>query len=151
MTFINKIPEWLRWVLFLPVALIAALIVMIPFGLVALLVKHISPYEEITLLTRYLVDIVGYFLQGYVFVWLGAVIAPSKKFRVSIILFVIAIIICYGAAYKDYLYNQETRNTFYISQVIIRACALEIIGATAACYYTWRRYSKNKNEVLTSR
>lgn len=145
MSFINKIPKWLRWILFLPVALIAALIVTIPFGVVLIMVEHVSPYKDVVLFTKYLIEIIRHFIQGYVFIWLGSLIAPSRKIKISIMLIVIAIIICLGSVYKTILYYQETHNTFYIPSLLIVASICAIIGAITAYYITLRRYLKNSN------
>jgi hypothetical protein len=79
---ISKVPEWLRWVLFLPVAVVALAVVypIVQFGN-----DILSPVEHGVLFQVFKI-IAASGTSGFAFIWCGAKIAPRKQFLIATIM-----------------------------------------------------------------
>ena len=87
MAFLEKIPSWLRWILFLPLALIA-------FFLATVIISSGQPEEG--LFGQIFVWALAGGLAAFVFVWVGAKVAPRAQFQISINLAVFYGLYCFG-------------------------------------------------------
>ena len=86
MNILQKIPDWLRWILFVPAALLA-LFVSYP------LITIINRTSAIGIGEGFILDI-GILLlanlwSAVAFIWVGSIVAPKNNFIISIILSVI--------------------------------------------------------------
>ena len=120
MAFLEKIPSWLRWILFLPLALIAHfLAIVISMGLTEVLPGY-SHLRQIFL----------WALAGgpsaFVLVWVGARVAPRAQFLISTNLAVV-----YGLFYGLALSDSWTELTVTLTT--------GLIGAVVACYLFYRK------------
>ena len=73
--FLNKIPDWARWILFLPAAFVGSWLVSFVFALFA------SWRAD-----AWMVGYAQSYLVGLSFVGLGAIMAPKKQFLIACIL-----------------------------------------------------------------
>ena len=107
--FIEKYPDWVRWIAFLPAATISAFI-----GLwlgVALTSQLVSDSDN------HLTSMVMNFLFGFAFVFVGALVAPNKQLLIAIILFTLII----ALNLLGYSYNEVLEMSFEIIACIIGA------------------------------
>ncbi|MGD8434210.1 MAG: hypothetical protein PVI73_08855 [Syntrophobacterales bacterium] len=135
MAFLEKIPSWLRWILFLPLAGIAHFLVkVIIFMLPPKVLYGGSNLRHIFLWAL----VAG--PAAFVLVWVGAKVAPRAQFKISINLAVV-----YGLFYSLVLggsYLEPTSTT--LRTEIIVDLGIGLIGAVAACYLFYRNYKKGK-------
>ena len=86
MRFLDKIPNWLRWILFLPAAILAMLI---SYPLITI----INRLTMIGLGDVFFVDIgiliLANLWSAVAFIWVGSIVAPKNNFIVSIVLSVL--------------------------------------------------------------
>lgn len=107
-SFIEKLPSWLRWLLFLP----AALVVPILFSTVQriLFQLFILPNTPIFIganIFNFILDLMGDFILGGGFVYIGAFVAPAKQFLISIILLTLLSIVLFFS----FILNLSTLST----------------------------------------
>ena len=143
---IDKWPNWLRWVLFFPTAVVAFSIVY-PIVLIGNIL--FSPIEN-SFLYQFFISVMGYAASGFAFVWFGAIIAPRKQFMVSITMasmyFFTSILLL---ILKVKLSNIITLSSFEIILIAIAGGG----GAVLACWYfkaeTGTDHSKNiKKDII---
>lgn len=85
--FIEKWPNWLRWILFLPASVI------IPF--IFAFIQNFFIYNFSGLTSDYLiVELYNGFVMGAGFIFVGAIVAPKKQVPISIILQSLLTAIC---------------------------------------------------------
>jgi hypothetical protein len=86
MNILQKIPDWLRWILFVPAALLA-LFVSYP------LITIINRISAIGIGEGFILDIgiliLANLWSAVAFIWVGSIVAPKNNFIISIILSVI--------------------------------------------------------------
>jgi hypothetical protein len=120
MAFLEKIPSWLRWILFLPLALIAHfLAIVISMGLPEVLPGY-SHLRQIFLWALFGGP------SAFVFVWVGARVAPRAQFLISTNLAVV-----YGLFYGLALWGSWTE--------LIANFGAGLIGAVVACYLFYKK------------
>lgn len=79
---LSQIPDWLRWLLFFPVAIVALAIV---YPIVMIGNDLLSPVGQSVLFKAFTV-IIAAGASGFAFIWCGAMIAPRKQFIVAAIM-----------------------------------------------------------------
>jgi len=136
MAFLEKIPSWLRWILFLPLALIAYYLVnLLVYVLVATSIpSQVLPWALAT----------G--LATFVFVWVGAKVAPRAQFKISInlaILFFLLFSFFLMTKYYNFegLFSgadAELEGLFSWTGLIVDFGA-GLVGAVAACYLFYKK------------
>ena len=142
MAFLQKIPSWLRWILFLPLALIARQFV---HFFVCVIVATIIPIWE-SLPRQIFPWALASGLKTFVFVWVGAKVAPRMKFRISISLAVLfclcSFILLMGRYFdpKGLLSGAEAElgGLFSWTGLIVDFGA-GLVGAVAACYLFYKK------------
>jgi hypothetical protein len=136
MAFLEKIPSWLRWILFLPLAIIAYYFVHV---LVYVLVDTIIPPRG-GLLWQIFPWTFAQGLATFVFVWVGAKVAPMAQFQISIKLAVL-----YSLFYGLVLGGSYLEPEITLDRTeLIASFGAGLIGAVAACYLFYRNYKKGK-------
>jgi hypothetical protein len=81
-SFLARWPDWLRWVLFIPAALLCSLLIS---GIFFLINTSFNDVREGSFL-YYQMDIMRTGLLGALFVFIGAYVAPKHQFTVAVIL-----------------------------------------------------------------
>jgi hypothetical protein len=142
MAFLEKIPSWLRWILFLPLAEIARRLV---HFLVCLLVATIVPIWE-SLPQQIFPWALDQGLSIFVFVWVGAKVAPRAKFRISIglaVLFCLTFFLLFMGRYFDpeglFSGAEAELGGFFSWTGLIVGFGAGLVGAFAACYLFYRK------------
>jgi hypothetical protein len=133
MAFLEKIPSWLRWILFLPLALIAYFLCLSVF----LLVIFQSTGEG--LLWQGFLLVLAKGPSTFVFVWVGARVAPRAQFKISISLAVLFGLFSLFVIGDIYLELESTLVRRHIA-----GFGVGLIGAVAASYLFYRNYKKGK-------
>lgn len=124
---LGTFPNWIRWILFFPVAIIALAII---YPLVRLGNVLFSPVDH-GVLFEIFVAVVGAGASGYAFVWCGAKIAPYKQFAVALLMTTLYCLVAVTIlAAKIQLKNVITSSWLDIFSVVF----IGSIGAILACY-----------------
>lgn len=76
MSYIEKLPNWLRWILFLPIAIVGSLLGQIIIGLLSLIITPETSTDWIKLVNSY--------VGTYIFMEIATAIAPKNKDIVAI-------------------------------------------------------------------
>lgn len=122
-----KLPNWLRWILFFPIAVVA---LAITYPIVRVGNFLFSPVDH-ELLFQLFTIIVAYGASGFAFVWCGAMTAPRQQFMIAIIMssiyYLLAVLILIS---KVKLSHVVTTSWFDI----VSMCIAGSVGATLACY-----------------
>jgi len=140
MAFLEKIPSWLRWILFLPLAIFAYYFVHVLVSvLVGVLVDAIIPTRG-GLFWQIFPWTFGEVLATFVFVWVGAKVAPRAQFQISIKLVVLCSLYHGLVLWGSYLEPEITLDR----TELIASFGAGLIGAVAACYLFYRNYKKGK-------
>ena len=135
MAFLEKIPSWLRWILFLPLALILFYYIWFyVFCVVDTLVQLIIPTGK-NLFWQILPCTLALGLSTFVSVWVGAKVAPRLQFRISISLAVLFCLFFFRLMGGRYL---DPGSLVSWTEVIVNFGA-GLIGAVAACYLFYRK------------
>lgn len=127
MNWLDKIPYWLRWILFIPVAVLAAVL---SYPIIVLLNVLLSPFGN-NILSKYIVILIGSVFKGFVFVWTGAVFAPRNQFVISIILMIIVGILI-GILILSKIFYSDIMNRPWLEA--LSAYLSVMVGAIFACY-----------------
>jgi hypothetical protein len=122
-SFIENWPHWLRWILFIPAAVIGAMLVSILWGLFALMG---SEGFERSLWTEEAQN----FILGAAFVFIGAATAPKNQFVVGLILLIVAVII--GTLTSTLSFMNETDRSFGL---VLLDCIVLVAGGAIVLYY----------------
>ena len=128
MNFLNKMPDWLRWILFLPAAVIA-MFVSYP---IIYFVNKITIYFILgPSIAAWATLIIANYISSALFVFIGATVAPNKKLMVAVVLAVIYAFIG-GASImmKIYLGLEISLSLLQLSVGIISG----IIGSICSVY-----------------
>lgn len=126
-SFIEKWPVWIRWLLFLPAAVIAPIVF---FALQSFFAGNDGGIW---------IQIVGDAIYGGGFVLVGAAVAPRKQFLIALILLVIISIL----GFLLLLLNFTTQTT---NSVLMFIHVLVLIGAGVYVVYTIHNHEAGKNE-----
>jgi hypothetical protein len=146
MAFLEKIPSWLRWILFLPLALISFYYVWFYVSCVVdTLVQLIIPTGK-NLFWQILPCALALGLSTFVFVWVGAKVAPRAKFRISIglaVLFCLTFFLLFMGRYFDpeglFSGAEAELGGFFSWTGLIVGFGAGLVGAFAACYLFYRK------------
>ncbi len=137
MKFLEKIPDWLRWILFIPVALLA-LFVSYP------IISVVNKITMIGLGKGFIIDIgilvFANLWSAVAFIWVGSIVAPKNNFIISIILSVIYGFML-GASFFTKLMLRENSSVSWIEMII--TIITGIIAAVGVVRYF---YKKEKSE-----
>lgn len=133
-----NIPIWLRWVLFLPVAIIATLIVYPLIAFLTSLESYINPYGSSSLFGKYFVIIAGSFAQGFVFVLMASLVAPNHKSKIALILTIIVGLMLIALTLARM--SIDIGSNFSNFQALLSYSSV-LIGSIAACYYAFHKRS----------
>ncbi len=142
MAFLEKIPSWLRWILFLPLALIAYYFVWFYVSvLVNVLFDIIIPTGK-SLFWQILPCALAVGLSTFVFVWVGARVAPRIKFRISISLAVLFCLFFIHLMVNRY-YDPKGKFSGFGAELSWSGLIVEfgagLVGAVAACYLFYKK------------
>lgn len=121
-TFVEKLPDWLRWLIFLP----AAIVVPIVFSIIQGFTQKIFLEPGVN---YFLIDLVGDFIIGGGFVFVGSFVAPTKQFLISIILLTLLTLI----SFSIYLLNSSTLTT---APLIMLIHGIVMVGSGIYIVYT---------------
>lgn len=83
MKFLDKIPNWLRWILFLPVSFLTLFIV---YPIVLIGNKITMGFMGGGFFSEIVILVLANLWSSASFVWVGATVVPNKHFIVSIIM-----------------------------------------------------------------
>jgi hypothetical protein len=137
MKFLEKIPNWLRWILFIPAALLA-LFVSYP------IISVVNKIAPIGLGEGFILDIgilvLANLWSAVAFIWVGSIVAPKNNFIISIILSVIYGFML-GASFFAKLMLRENSGVSWIEMII--TIITGIIAAVGVVRYF---YEKEKSE-----
>lgn len=122
--FISKWPDWIRWGLMIPAALIGCVIVA---GLFRLFMGNGSEGDSTG---RIWADIVQSGMQGFLFVAIAAYTAPKKQLTVAIIFLTVAALLVGGLLTVGLIYQTESGDKLYS----LLHSGLVIAGAGIAVY-----------------
>lgn len=127
-TFVDKWPDWLRWILFLPISLMAYVILQI-------IITFLNNIASAHYLPEWLLPYFNQFITSavvpYLYVVTGATVAPKSKFIVSIILTAIYAVFI-GSVFTLTAINDSRPDSLWWTVVL---CSAALISAIAGCYY----------------
>lgn len=88
MKFLEKLPDWLRWIVFLPSAFLSLFLV---YPIITILNKItvVGFLGENNLLVQIGILVLANLWSAVAFIWVGAMVAPKNNFIVSIILAIV--------------------------------------------------------------
>ena len=141
MNFLNKIPDWLRWILFLPVSFFAGFAA---YPIIKIINQILFFEETEWFLGPILLTALSGGWAGFIFVWVGAKIAPKKQFLVSIILLVFIAVIS-GISLMSKIVLGPTSSISWGKLLI--SIGSTLIGAIFACNSFYKE-TKNVSEDL---
>jgi hypothetical protein len=136
--FLDRIPAWLRWMLFLPAAIIA-LSAVYPLVIIAAEISDQSGFAG-TRLGRMMFVAFASAYSAYAFVWVGAKVAPRERLLVSIVLTLV-----YGVTAGFVLAAHLMMGSGAEVTGFEVACVLLVGGGTAigACYSFYREEKRS--------
>lgn len=123
--FYSKWPDWLRWALFFPAAILGCVLVSVLFNIAVALFVHPDAHS----FDHGWYNLLSSALFGAAFVGIAAYIAPKKQFEVAVImlvLFSIAMGMLWVREY-DFGYFQQTKDMLYYTMHFLA-------GVIAACF-----------------
>lgn len=130
MKFLEKIPDWLRWILFLP-ASILALLISYP------LIIFLNRITMIGFLEGFFVDIMILFVAGLWssigFILVGSIVAPKSNFPVSIILSVLYAFMMGFSLYSKFILG-DTSSVSWLELIINSITGLFVVVAVILNY-----------------
>lgn len=91
-TFVEKIPSWVRWILFIPAAFLGSVLGVFVIGILSWLSMSFTGATE----EGWWFGLIQLFqsgLLGYLFVAFGATVIPKGQFAASIVFLIFAVII----------------------------------------------------------
>lgn len=132
----NRLPNWLRWLLFLPLSIIASIVVY-------LLVKLLSSLFESFFLFQFLLILPGAGFTGYVFVGIAAKLVPKYNLVFSILM-----ALTYGILAGVFLTDKTSIVKILQMTSFETICLIAVgsIGAATACYHTYGNQKKIASE-----
>jgi len=145
MRFLEKIPDWLRWILFVPAALLA-LFVSYP------IITIVNKITMVGLGEGFILDICILVLanlwSAVAFIWVGSIVAPKNNFIISIILSVIYGFML-GASFFAKFILGENSSVSWIEMVIILITGI-IAAVGVVRYFYGKEKSKDDDEISKS-
>ncbi len=145
MKFLEKIPDWLRWILFIPAAPLA-LFVSYP------IISVVNKIAVIGLGEGFILDIgilvLANFWSAVAFIWVGSIVAPKNNFIISIILSVIYGFIL-GVSFFAKLMLGENSSVSWIEMIITIITGI-IAAVGVVRYFYGKEKSKDDDEISKS-
>jgi hypothetical protein len=145
MKFLEKIPDWLRWILFLPSAFLALLI---SYPIITII-------NKISMMIVFLVDntflvnigtlVLANLWSAVAFIWVGAIVAPRNNFIVAIVLATIYTFIL-GASFMSRLMLGENSSVSWLEMAI--AIVTGIIAAVGVIHYFYEKKLSENFETI---
>ncbi len=126
--FLGKFPNWLRWILFIPIALIAFTLAY-PIIKIGNLILGVGSFQGI--IGQILLSAMAGGWSGIFFVWVGAKVAPKSRQIVSVVLAVI-IALMSGMSLMAKIILNELSSVSWIE--LIPSLIAGLSGAIAVCY-----------------
>ena len=145
MRFLEKIPDWLRWILFIPAALLA-LFVSYP------IITIVNKITMIGLGEGFILDIgilvLANLWSAVAFIWVGSIVAPKNNFIISIILSVIYGFMLGTSFFAKFMLG-ENSSVSWIEMII--SIITGIIAAVGVVRYFYvKEKSKDDDEISKS-
>jgi len=147
MKFLEKIPDWLRWILFLPSAFLA-LLISYPIITIINKITMIGFLGDNNLLVEIGILVLANLWSAVAFIWVGSIVAPKNNFVVSIVLAVIYSFIL-GISFFARLTLGENSSVSWLEMIV--TIITGIIAAVGTVYYFYeKKLSENyeNNELL---
>ncbi|HUV50782.1 MAG TPA: hypothetical protein VMW78_07185 [Anaerolineae bacterium] len=141
MDFLNRIPNWLRWILSLPTALLA---LFISYPLIILLNKITMIGIGEGFLTDLVILILANLWSAAAFIWVGAIIAPRHNFIVSIIFAVFYSFILGASFFAKFSLGAKSSVTWLEMTITV------IAGLVAAVGVVYHFYENEKKDEIHS-
>lgn len=120
-TFIAKMPQWIRWVLILPAAAVASILIPIIWALLQRIFMGESFLDFVYLYAQS-------FFMGVLFVYVGSIVAPKRQFVVSLILLLLITIFGVLMFMGNFVTNTASSFSMLIHALLI------IIGGSVIVY-----------------
>ena len=143
MRFLDKIPDWLRWILFIPAALLA-LFISYPIITIVNKITMIGFGEGFIL--DILILVLANLWSAVAFIWIGSIVAPKNNFIISIILSMIYGFML-GASFFAKFMLGENSSVSYIEMII--TIITGIIAAAGVIRYFYEK-EKSDDEITKS-
>jgi hypothetical protein len=145
MEFLKKIPDWLRWLLFLPVAF-TALLVSYPLITILNRISMIVFLGDTNLLLNLGILALANLWSAVAFIWVGATVAPRGNFIVSVVLATIYTFIL-GASFISRLMLGENSSVSWLEMAI--AIITGIIASVGVIHYFHEKKELENNNDST--
>ena len=143
MRFLEKIPDWLRWILFIPAALLA-LFVSYPIITIVNKITMIGFGEGFIL--DILILVLANLWSAVAFIWIGSIVAPKNNFIISIILSMIYGFMLGVSFFAKFMLG-ENSSVSYIEMII--TIITGIIAAVGVIRYFYEK-EKSDDEITKS-
>jgi len=143
MRFLDKIPDWLRWILFIPAALLA-LFISYPIITIVNKITMIGFGEGFIL--DILILVLANLWSAVAFIWIGSIVAPKNNFIISIILSMIYGFML-GASFFAKFMLGENSSVSYIEMIV--TIITGIIAAVGVIRYFYEK-EKSDDEITKS-
>lgn len=137
MDFLNRIPNWLRWIFSLPAALLA---LFISYPLIIFLNKITMIGIGEGFLTDLVILILANLWSAAAFIWVGAIVAPRHNFIVSIIFAVFYSFILGASFFAKFSLGAKSSVSWVEMTITV------VAGLVAAVGVVYHFYEKEKNE-----
>jgi len=141
MRFLACWPNWLRWILFLPSALVAMLLA---YPIILILNELTIPLYMHGFLTDIFLKVLATVWSTAAFIWVGATIAPDCKLIVSVILTTIYAFLLGGLFIAKLMLGQKSSVSWLEIAISI------IVGVVTAIVVVAHFYSQEKSSEAQS-
>jgi heme/copper-type cytochrome/quinol oxidase subunit 4 len=143
MKILEKIPNWLRWILFIPAAFLALLI---SYPIITILnrITIFGFFGENDFLVEIGILILANFWSAVAFIWVGSIVAPPNNFVVSIVLAGIYSFIL-GISFFARLSMDESSSVSWLEMII--TVVTGIIASVGTVRYFYEKTISNTYEI----
>ena len=145
MRFLKKIPDWLRWILFIPAALLA---LFVSYPIIAIVNKITMIGFGEGFILDIMILVLANLWSAVAFIGIGSIVAPKNNFIISIILSVIYGFML-GASFFAKFMLGENSSVSWIEMII--TIVTGIIAAVGVVRYFYEiEKSKDSGEINKS-
>ncbi|MDA3916652.1 MAG: hypothetical protein PF690_06735 [Deltaproteobacteria bacterium] len=141
MDFLNKIPNWLRWVLSLPIALLA---LFISYPLIIILNKITMIGIGEGFLTNLVILLLANLWSAAAFIWVGAIITPRHNFIVAVIFAVFYSFILGASFFAKFSLGSKSSITWLEMTITVIA---GLVAAVGVVYHFYENETKVKTHI----